>query len=280
MVMRIAIFSLLCGCIPITSFYVLAGEDPVVAVVNGTEIHFSQAQAAHKRLPKDYQRVSSEKILPRLVDSLVDTHLAATKARQEKIHETEEFNSQMVWIENQVLQRLMLGKIMEGAVDYAALRTLYDKEVKKLATSKQIQASHILLKTEKEAKDVIAMLVKGSEFAELARRRSSGPSASDGGNLGFFSRGQMVPEFENAVYKLKPGAFTRKAVKTQFGWHVIKAGEQKSAKVPSFELMESKLRNSLLQETLEAFIKELRKGAKITLFNLDGTLREQLDNLN
>lgn len=280
MILRIAIFSLLCGCFSFTSYNVFAGEDPVVALVNGTEIHFSQAQAAHKRLPKDFQRISIEEILPRLVDSLVDTHLAAAKARQEKLHETEEFNAQMTWIANQVLQRLMLGKIMEGVVDDAAVRILYDKEVKKLSTSKQIQASHILLKTEKEAKDVIFLLVKGGEFAELAKKRSTGPSASNGGNLGFFGRGQMVPEFENAAYKLKPGAFTRKAVKTQFGWHVIKAGEQKTAKVPSFELMESKLRNTLLQETLEAFIKKLRKGSKITLFNLDGTPRKPVNNLN
>ena len=83
-----------------------------------------------------------------------------------------------------------------------------------------------------------------------------------------------------AAYKLQPGAYTRKPVKTQFGWHVIKAGEQKNAEIPSFELMESKLRNTLLQKTLEAFIKELRKGARIALFNLDGTPYEPVNNVN
>jgi len=271
---------MLCGWTPITTGNVLAGDDPVVAVVNGTEIHFSQAQAALKRLPKNYQHVPIEEILPRLVDSLIDTHLAAATARIEEMHETKNFHAQMAWIEKQVLQNLMLSKIIDGVATDATMRILYEKEVKKLSTIEKIKASHILLKTEKEAKEVTALLAKGSDFSELAKKRSTGPSASDGGNLGFFSRGQMVPEFEDAAYKLRPGDYTNKAVKTKFGWHVIKVVERKIAEVPSFELMQPKLQNTLFEKTIAVFIKKIRKGAKIALFNLDGTPRDPVEKLN
>jgi peptidyl-prolyl cis-trans isomerase C len=277
MVFRLVIFSMICGLVYIFSSVVLAKENPVVAIVNGSEIRLSQVQAAQKRLPKEFQQVPVEKILPRLVDSLIDTYLAANSARIEKLHETKEFNAQMNWIKQQVLQQLILGRIMEKATTDIALQDLYEIEKKKLVSEK-IQASHILLKTEEEAKEVIALLKKGNNFAKLAKKRSTGPSANDGGNLGFFGRGQMVPEFEKAAYALKPEAYTKKPVKTQFGWHVIKAGSRKIEEVPSFELMKPKLRNIIFQNTIEAFINDLRKNAKIELFNLDGTTRKKVEN--
>ncbi|MEE2698524.1 MAG: peptidylprolyl isomerase [Pseudomonadota bacterium] len=278
MLLRIIMFVLLFVVITLNRSNVIAAEDPIVAVVNGSEIRFSQVQAAHKRLPKKFQRIPIEEILPSLVDSLIDTHLAAAKAMQEKLDKTTEFKLQMEWIKKQVLQELILDKVLKAKVKDVNLLQLYKKEVQKLSTAEQIQASHILLKTEKEANDVISLLKKGSNFAELAKNQSIGPSASNGGDLGFFGPGQMVPEFEKAAYKLKPGTHTKKAVKTQFGWHVIKVVKRKKIEVPNFESMKSKLRNTLLQERVAAFIKGLRKGSKITLFNLDGTSRKQIEN--
>jgi peptidyl-prolyl cis-trans isomerase C len=278
MVFRLVIFSMIFGLTYIVSSVVSAEENPVVANVNGFEIRFYQVQAAQKRLPKEFQQVPIEQIFPRLVDSLIDTYLAAASARIDKLHETKEFNTQMNWIKEQVLQRLILGKITEKAINEVDLSTLYEKEKRKLIASEQIQASHILLKTEEEAKEVITLLLKGNNFAKLAKKRSTGPSANDGGNLGFFGRGQMVPEFEKAAYELKPEEYTKKPVKTQFGWHVIKAGVRKSAEVPSFELMKPKLRNIMFQKTIADFIRDLRKSAKIELFNLDGTSSKQVEN--
>ena len=273
-VLRLAIFVLLGAWMAITSRPVSAEEDPVVAVVDGAGIRLSHAQAAHKRLPEQYQRVPFETIFPGLVESLIDTRLAAANARRDKLHETETFKVQLAWITDQVLQRLMLGKIMEGAVTETAVRARYEVEAKKLATAEQIQASHILLKTEKEAKEVIALLDKGGDFTELAKQKSTGPSASDGGSFGFFGRGQMVPAFEKAAYALKSGTYTKKPVNTQFGWHVIKVGERKNPDPPSFKTMEPELRNAMFQEIGADFIAKLRKGAKIALFNLDGTPRK------
>jgi peptidyl-prolyl cis-trans isomerase C len=272
--LRLAMVALLSGWIALAASPASAEEDPVVAAVNGVEIRLSQAQAAHKRLPEQYQRVPFETIFPGLVDSLIDTRLAADNARREKLHETEKFKVQIAWITDQVLQRLMLSKTMEGTVTDAAVRARYEEEAKKLAATEQIKASHILLKTEEEAKKVLALLDKGGDFAELAKKNSTGPSASDGGSLGFFGRGQMVPAFEKAAYALKAGTYTKKAVKTQFGWHVIKVDDRKRPDPPSFETMEPELRNALFQETGAALIMKLRKEAEISLFNLDGTPRK------
>ena len=269
--LRLAMVALLSGWIALAASPASAEEDPVVAAVNGVEIRLSQAQAAHKRLPEQYQRVPFETIFPGLVDSLIDTRLAADNARREKLHETEKFKVQIAWITDQVLQRLMLSKTMEGTVTDAAVRARYEEEAKKLAATEQIKASHILLKTEEEAKKVLALLDKGGDFAELAKKNSTGPSASDGGSLGFFGRGQMVPAFEKAAYALKAGTYTKKALKTQFGWHVIKVDDRKRPDPPSFETMEPELRNALFQETGAALIMKLRKEAEISLFNLDGT---------
>jgi peptidyl-prolyl cis-trans isomerase C len=272
--LRLAMVALLSGWIALAASPASAEEDPVVAAVNGVEIRLSQAQAAHKRLPEQYQRVPFETIFPGLVDSLIDTRLAADNARREKLHETEKFKVQIAWITDQVLQRLLLSKTMEGTVTDAAVRARYEEEAKKLAATEQIKASHILLKTEEEAKKVLALLDKGGDFAELAKKNSTGPSASDGGSLGFFGRGQMVPAFEKAAYALKAGTYTKKAVKTQFGWHVIKVDDRKRPDPPSFETMEPELRNALFQETGAALIMKLRKEAEISLFNLDGTPRK------
>ena len=280
MVLHSVIVTLICGFINIASTNVKAKDDPIIAIVNGTEILFSHVLAAQKRLPQDFQSIPIEEILPRLVNNLIDTNLAAANARLKEIDKTNEYNTQIDWIKKQVLQQLLFSKIMEKAITNDALRTLYEKESKKFLASEQIQASHILLKTKKEAEEVIALLEKGSDFAELAKKKSTGPSAVDGGDLGFFGRGQMVPEFEIAAYKLRPEAYTKKPVKTQFGWHVIKAGLRKSSKAPSFELLEPKLRNMIFQEKITEFIKDLRKDAKIELFNLDGTSRKLIRNLN
>jgi len=273
-VLRLAIWALLSGWVAVAARPAPAAEDPVVAVVDGVQILLSQAQAAHKRLPEQYQRVPFDVIFPGLVDSLIDTRLAAASARRDKLHETEEFKVQIAWITDQVLQRLILNKIMEKSVTDAAVRARYEDEARKLAAQEQIKASHVLLKTEDEAKQVIALLDGGGDFAELAKQKSTGPSATDGGNLGFFGRGQMVPEFEKAAYAMETGAYTKKPVKTQFGWHVIKVEDRKRTDPPSFEAMEPELRNNLFQEIGAAYIAKLRKSAKIALFNLDGTPRK------
>ena len=248
-----------------------AAEDTVVATVNGHDILLSDIRAAHRRLPQQYQQVPFETIFSGLVDNLIDTRLAAAGARRQNLHQLQEFKDQMARIEDQVLQRMALSKTIKEGVSDADVRARFKDAAKEMAANEQIKARHILVETEDKAKGVIADLKKGGDFAALARERSTGPSASDGGKLGFFGRGQMVPAFEAAAFKLKKGAFTEIPVKTQFGWHVILVEDRKKSEASSFEDVEQYLRNELSQEAGTAYINRLRGEAKIARFNADGS---------
>ncbi|MDA1090835.1 MAG: peptidylprolyl isomerase [Proteobacteria bacterium] len=250
---------------------VLGAENPVIATVNGAEIHLSDAQAAYQNLPQQYKQVPFEAIFPGLVDSLVDARLATADARAQKLQEDKAFKEQMVRIEGQLLQQMMLAKVIKEGVSDAAVKARYDAAAKELANEEQVKASHILLKTEADAKAVVAELNKGGDFAELAKKKSTGPSAPSGGDLGFFGKGQMVPEFEKVAFTMKNGEFTKTPVQTQFGWHVIRVEDRKKQDVPSFEKMAPSLRSELSQEAGIAYITKLRVGAKIARFNSDGS---------
>jgi peptidyl-prolyl cis-trans isomerase C len=227
---------------------VLGAENPVVATVNGAEIRLSEVKGAYENLPQQYKQVPYEAIFPGLVDSLIDARLAMADARAKKVQEEKEFKEQMVRVERQLLQRMMLNRVIKEAVTDAALKARYDAVAKELAAGEQVKARHVLLKTEADAKAVIALLDKGGDFAELAKTKSTGPSASSGGDLGFFGKGQMVPAFEKAAFSVEKGTYTETPVKTQFGWHVIKVEDRKKQDVPSFEKMEPSLRSELSQQ--------------------------------
>ena len=177
----------------------------------------------------------------------------------------------MVRIEEQILQRMVLAQVMKAGVTDADVKARYDEVAKQLAGAEQINVRHILLATENDAKKAIEELNNGGDFAKLAKEKSTGPSASDGGSLGFFGKGQMVPAFEKAAFGLKKNAYTPIPVKTPFGWHVIKVEDRKKADVPGFKEVEQNLRNDLSQEAGTAYIAKLRKGADITRFNADGS---------
>ena len=254
-----------------------AGDDPVVATVNGVQIRLSQVKKAHARLPEQYQRAPFETIFPDLVDSLIDSRLAAEDARRQNLHDTPQFKAQMARIEEQVLQRMALSKVIADKVGDAEVKARYEAKAKKLTDVELIKVRHNLVKTEDGAKAIIAELKNGGDFAELAKKKSTGPSATDGGDLGFFGKGQMVPAFEKAAYALNAGAFSETPVKTQFGWHVIKVEERKKADIPSFEEMEPAIRDRLSQDAGSAYIMKQRKEAKITRFNADGSPRKDME---
>ncbi len=250
-------------------------KDPVVAVVNGHKIMKSHIEEAQQLLPRQYQQVPLEQIYPALVDSLIDTHLAAADARTKKMDQDKDFRSRMSRIEEQLLQRMVLEKEMTAAISDEALKKRYDKMVAGMASNEEVHARHILLKTEDDAKAVIKELAKGADFAELAKKKSTGPSGPNGGDLGFFGKGQMVPEFEKAAFAMAKGAVSTDPVKTQFGYHVIKVEERRKAEVPKYDAVVEQLRGEISQERGSAYVEKLRSGAKVTRFALDGKPLEE-----
>lgn len=248
-----------------------AADDPVVATVNGTKIMRSDVTAAYGQLPDQYKQVPFEQIFPALVDSLIDTKLAAGAARKEKIDETPEFKAELEGFTERLLGSTLIQREVETKVTDAAVKARYDKVTKDMGGKSEIHARHILLKTEDEAKAVINDLAGGADFAETAKKKSTGPSGPNGGDLGYFGKGQMVPEFEKAAFALNKGDVTDAPVKTQFGWHVIKVEDKRTQQPPTFAEMEPQIRQNLMREAGAAFTQGLREEAKIQRFNLDGT---------
>ncbi len=144
------------------------------------------------------------------------------------------------------------------------LRKEYDSKVAG-ANLKEYKARHILLKSEADAKSVIAELDSGANFAELAKSKSTGPTAKNGGDLGWFKPNQMVPPFAQAVSEMKKGSYTKKPVKTQFGWHVIKLEDERKLTPPKFEEVKEQIRSIKTNQKIQQYVIELRKKAKVDI---------------
>lgn len=131
-----------------------------------------------------------------------------------------------------------------------------------------MRARHILVKTEQEAKDLVKQLKAGADFTELAKKSSDGPSAQTGGDLGYFSRGQMVKQFEDAAFTLKPGQISD-PIQTEFGWHVIRVEDKRNRPVPGFDEVKDQLMASLVQNQLKTIVQGLRSSAKVEIVDAD-----------
>ena len=247
-----------------------ADDDPVVATVNGTKILKSMLVTAQQLLPEQYQKIPLMQIYPALVDTVIDMKLSAADARKKRLHETKEFKVLMSRVEDQMLQRTVLQAEVDKALTEEALKRRYDALIADEKSSTEVHARHILVKTKEEANDIIEQLQNGASFEVTAKEKSTGPSATSGGDLGFFGKGQMVPEFEKAAFSLRKGKFTDTPVKTQFGWHIIKLEDRRKSEPPSFESIKQKLQTEISQETGAEYVSGLRKEAKIERFDLDG----------
>ncbi len=246
-------------------------DDPVVAIVNGAPIHRSDVEEARSRLPDQFRQVPLEAVFGLLLNSLINTKLVAGKAREQGLHEEEDIKRRMARIEDQILERVFLFRYMEAQVTEDALQERYKKLVEETKSKEEVWARHILAETEAKAKEIIADLKKGEDFAELAKKRSTGPSASKGGDLGYFSADEMVPAFAEAAFALEKGQFTETPVQTEFGWHVIKAEDRRAAEPPTVEEVTESLRADLSREIATAYIQGLREEAEIQRLNPDGS---------
>lgn len=250
---------------------VWAADDPVIAVVEGKEILKSDLMDAFQRLPKEIQGYSLEAIYQPLVESLVDTRLAAAEARRLGIGGDAGVKRRVAWAEDLVLEREVISRQIADGITDQALESQYQELKAKSGNEEEIKARHILLENEAAAREVIAELAKGSDFAELATRKSKDPMAANGGDLGYFGRGDVVPEFAEAAFALEKGAISKTPVKPQFGWHVIKVEDRRKAEPPAFAEAKPALRAELSRRIGTEFSQKLRARADIRRFNLDGT---------
>jgi len=241
-----------------------AAEDRVVARVNGEEIRQSDVAAMARTLPPQYQSQLMQ-IYPMLVQRLIDFNLAGKAGRAAGLASDDKVKTFVAMAEEQAIREVYLEREIEARVTDAMVQEAYQAHLAANPPAEEHHARHILLKTEEEAREVIALLDGGADFVELAKERSTGPSGPKGGDLGYFTADQMVPEFSQAAAALEPGQHSAEPAKTQFGWHVIKVEDRRTSAPAPLEEIEDQLREGLARETLEVVLKGLRDGAEIEI---------------
>jgi len=238
-------------------------SDPVVARVNGAEIKASDLAIAEEEIGQNMPPMPAEGKRDYLVRYVSDMILVAKAAEDKKITDDTEFKRRLAYVRNKLLMESLLHAEAKAAVTDAAMRTVYDDATKQMTGEQEVRARHILVETEDEAKGVAAELKKGTDFAELAKQKSKDPgAAAEGGDLGYFTKDQMVPEFAETAFKLDKGQLSD-PVKTQFGWHVIKVEDKRERPVPPFEQVKDQIQTFVMRRAQSEVISKLREGAKI-----------------
>ena len=237
-----------------------AATDVVIATVNGDKIMKSTLDGYMAILKKSGKGDKNA-----AVNDLVATEIALQEAKKTDILERPETKKAISdFTRNVLLKTWTKEKVESFDITDDEIKAAYDERVTKLA-SKEFNARHILVKTEDEAKAVIIEVSGDADFAKVAKEKSTGPSGSNGGSLGWFKAQTMVPAFANAVKGMSKGDVSKEPVKTQFGYHVIKLEDSRDAKVPTLESLKPQLIRVISQKKMLAFMEDLKKGADIKL---------------
>ena len=243
-----------------------------MAKVDGQPIHLSDVKDAVQALPENVRGMPSQTLFPMLLDQLIDGRALVAEARKSGLDHDPAVQRQVTAAEDRALQTAMLSKAVGPSVTDEAVRARYDQEIAGKPGAEEVHARHILVETEAEAKKIIGQLKGGGDFAALAKQYSKDPSgAQQGGDLGFFKKDEMVPEFAAAAFALQPGQVSQQPVHSQFGWHVILLVERRRAEAPSFEQARDELRQKMIQEGVQKAVAKARAAASVEKFNLDGS---------
>jgi peptidyl-prolyl cis-trans isomerase C len=240
---------------------VVAKED-AVASVNGVYISKKTLDALQKQVSERSQGQTFPK--EQLVEELVQRELLSQDAKQKNLDKAPEFTERLAEIKNSLLSQAALQ-------DYLKVNPVTDEEIKAEYDSKmanlgsEYKARHILVKTEAEAKKLIAELEKGADFIALAKKHSIDPMGAEGGDLGWFTTDRMVAPFSEAVVALENGKFTKQPVQTQFGWHVILREDSRALTAPPLEAVKEQIRPMLQRQKAQAMIENLRKSGKVEI---------------
>jgi peptidyl-prolyl cis-trans isomerase C len=239
-----------------------AAQAKVLAKVNGVEITDEDLKLALDDLGPGIPRQLEGKARDSYVlDFLIDEQLVVQKAQADKLGETPDFAKKLAYLRDKALMETLLGNVAKEAATESAIKATYDEAAKNQKPETEYHAHHILVPTEEEAKKALARLKGGEDFAKVAGEMSKDPG-SKGGDLGWFTKDRMVPEFAEAAAKLKPGELSE-PVKSQFGWHIIKLDETRPKTFPPLDQIKDQVSRYVVQKAQSELVVKLRDGAKI-----------------
>ena len=247
--------------------------DPVIAKINGVEVRQSDLAIAEEEAGQ-LPQMGPEQKRDYLVAFMTDMILVSQAAEAQKVGDTPEFKKKLAFARNKILMSGLLESTGKAALSEAAMRKVYDEAVKQVPDEQEVRARHILIRAaagddnaskeaETKIKAVVERLKKGEDFGKLATELTEDPSGkANGGDLGFFAKEQMVPEFANTAFALEPGKISE-PVKTQFGWHVIRTEEKRKKPVPTFDDVKSQVETFVIRKAQADLVTKLRETAKV-----------------
>jgi peptidyl-prolyl cis-trans isomerase C len=236
--------------------------NPVLAKVNGSEIRQSDVALAEEELGPSLAQMDPASKKENVLAFLIDMKIVAKAAEAKKIEDRDDFKARLAFTRNRLLMDNLLSVEGKAATTDEAMKKVYEDASKQISGEQEVHARHILVETEDEAKAIEEELKKGADFAELAKKKSKDPGASDGGDLGFFTKDQMVPEFSSVAFALEPGKISD-PVKSQFGWHIIKVEEKRNRKAPDFEQVKAQIETYVTRKAQADYVAKLRETAKV-----------------
>jgi peptidyl-prolyl cis-trans isomerase C len=252
--------------------------DPVIAKVGGAEIHQSELDFAMTGLDPQLAQLPEDQKRAAALSGLIDVKLLAKDADKEGLQNDEAFKKRIAYLTDRELHNAFFKKHVVDAVTPAEVKTRYDAEVAKMPPQEEVRARHILVKTEEEAKAIIKDLDGGKDFATLAKEKSTDPNKSEGGDLGYFTKDRMVPEFSDAAFKLEKGKYTESPVKTQFGFHVILLEDKRAQPAPPLEQVEPQVKQLVMRDKYIELLTTAKKEAGVDI--TDPALKKAYDDAN
>jgi peptidyl-prolyl cis-trans isomerase C len=271
-----------CGQQPSSSSSKSSGgsaSDPVVARVNGMDVRESDLTMAEEDLGPELQQLPPEHRREQIISYVADVMLAAQAAEARKLQDTDDFRKRDAFFRRKLLMGLMLQDHARSLVTDEALRKVYDEQIKPMGAAEEVRARHILFRADPKdekaqaeaqarAQAAVERIKKGEDFATVATELTEDPSGKEnGGDLDYFTKDQMVPEFANIAFQMSPGQVSN-PIRTQFGWHVIKLEDRRNRPVPEFEKVRPQIETFLIRRGQTELIGKLREKAKIE--RLDG----------
>lgn len=247
-------------------------QDPVLARVEGEPVRLSDVLAtAAEVLPPEMRAVPADTLvgmippeaMRQLVERTITDRALLVAARRAGIDRDPEVRARLARAEALELTQTLLQREVVPRVTDAAIRARYDRDTAATASEEEVHARHILVPTEAEARTALTELQRGQSFEDVARRMATGAGTREGGDLGWFKRGDMVPAFSEAAFALQPGQLVPAPVRTQFGWHVIRVDERRRTAGPGFDEAKEQVRQALLQEEVAAAVERLRGSVRV-----------------
>ena len=243
-------------------------ENPKNIIAANVNEHIITAQDvldAYGRLPSKLKEKPLPELYPNIINELINQHLITEQAYKEKLDLNKTVIDQIKKNKDQILARFWINNFLLNQTKRENIEIFYNNYLKTFKSSKEFNASHILVKEEQQALEILKKLENKAKFSELAKTQSIGPSGKNEGKLGWFTSGQMVKEFEKAVFSLKKGETTKKPVKTKFGFHIILLNEVRNSKPKKLSEIQQNIINRIKKNSLSNLEKKLRKNRKITI---------------